>query len=63
MKKLTNDMPSASLVDAYLTEIAKGYGVQWNPDLKQAGGDQSDQVEQGLVVSRYLLAVCGLVDC
>jgi len=42
MKKLTNDMPSASLVEAYLTEIAKGYGVQW----QQAGGDQSEKVER-----------------
>jgi len=47
MKKITNNMPSASLVEAYLTEIAKGYGVQWKPDLKQAGGDRSDEV-QGL---------------
>jgi len=47
MKKITNNMPSANLVEAYLTEIAKGYGVQWNPNLKQAGGDQSDEV-QGL---------------
>ena len=45
MKKLTNDMPSASLVEAYLTEIAKGYGVQW----RQAGGDQSDEVERPVV--------------
>lgn len=45
MKKLTNDMPSAGLVEAYLTEIAKGYGVQWNPSLKQVDGDQSDEVQ------------------
>lgn len=50
MKKLTNNMPSASLVDAYLTEIAKGYGVQWSPDLKQAGGDQSKEVEGPVAV-------------
>ncbi|KAI9444950.1 DUF292-domain-containing protein [Lactarius indigo] len=48
MKKLTNNMPSADLVEAYLTEIAKGYGVQWNPGVKQqVDGDQSDEV-QGL---------------
>ncbi|KAF8272985.1 DUF292-domain-containing protein [Lactarius quietus] len=45
MKKLTNNMPSATLVEAYLAEIAKGYGVQWNADLKQASGDQSDKAE------------------
>jgi vacuolar protein sorting-associated protein IST1 len=49
MKKLTNNMPSASLVEAYLTEIAKGYGVQWNPNL---GSNQSDEV-QGPAVSGY----------
>lgn len=59
MKKLTNNMPSANLVDAYLTEIAKGYGVQWNPDRKQAGGDQSDEVK-GPVVSGYPSFSCGL---
>lgn len=52
MKKITNSMPPASLVEAYLAEIAKGYGVQWNPDLKQAGGDQSKELE-GPVVSGY----------
>lgn len=52
MKKLTNNMPSAGLVEAYLKEIAKGYGVQWNPDLKQAGGDQIVEV-QGPAVSGY----------
>jgi len=59
MKKITNNMPSADLVEAYLTEIAKGYGVQWNPGLKQAGGDQSDEV-QGLAVSGYPPFSCGL---
>ena len=59
MKKITNNMPSASLVEAYLTEIAKGYGVQWNPDLKQASGDRSDEV-QGLAVSTYPPYSCGL---
>jgi hypothetical protein len=54
MKKLTNDMPSASLVEAYLTEIAKGYGVQW----QRAGGDQSDEVERP-VVSGCLSFPCG----
>ncbi|EMD42324.1 hypothetical protein CERSUDRAFT_110842 [Gelatoporia subvermispora B] len=31
LKKLNADMPPASLVDAYLTEIARGYGVKWSP--------------------------------
>ncbi|KAI0274909.1 regulator of Vps4 activity in the MVB pathway-domain-containing protein [Gloeopeniophorella convolvens] len=45
MKKLTNDTPSADLVEGYLTEIAKGYGVQWNSDLKQVGGDQNEEAQ------------------
>ena len=40
MKKLANDMPSANLVEGYLTEIARGYGVRWTPDPKQVGDDQ-----------------------
>ncbi|KAF7302637.1 hypothetical protein HMN09_00898200 [Mycena chlorophos] len=31
LRKLVNDMPSEALVDAYLYEIAKGYGVDWTP--------------------------------
>jgi len=30
-RKLTIATPSAELVDAYLTEIAKAYGVKWSP--------------------------------
>lgn len=50
MKKLTNNMPSADLVEGYLTEIARGYGVQWNSDPKQAVDDQRDDARD-LVVS------------
>lgn len=31
MKKLALSTPSPELVDAYLFEIAKGYGVSWSP--------------------------------
>ncbi|KAJ7070619.1 DUF292-domain-containing protein [Mycena amicta] len=31
IRKLVNDTPPADLVDAYLHEIAKGYGVEWAP--------------------------------
>ena len=31
MKKLVLSTPPPELVDAYLFEIAKGYGVSWNP--------------------------------
>jgi len=50
MKKLTNDMPSAELVEGYLSEIARGYGVRWDSNPKQVGDDQRDNT-QGLVVS------------
>ncbi|CDO73134.1 hypothetical protein BN946_scf185007.g189 [Trametes cinnabarina] len=35
-RKLNVSTPSPSLVDAYLAEIAKGYGVAWSPP---KGGD------------------------
>lgn len=31
MKKLSVETPSPELVEAYLAEIAKGYGVKWMP--------------------------------
>jgi len=42
MKKLVLSTPSPELVDAYLFEIAKGYGVSWSPPTtleKESGGD------------------------
>ena len=42
MKKLALSTPSPELVDAYLFEIAKGYGVSWSPPIpfaKEGGGD------------------------
>lgn len=42
MKKLVLSTPSSELVDAYLLEIAKGYGVNWSPPTplaKQGGSD------------------------
>jgi hypothetical protein len=52
MKKMANNMPSIDLVEGYLTEIARGYGVRWKSDPKQVGDDQSDEA-RGLVVSRF----------
>jgi vacuolar protein sorting-associated protein IST1 len=49
MKKLDTNMPSADLVEGYLTEIARGYGVRWTSDLKQLGDDQRGDAE-GLAV-------------
>ena len=31
MRKLVIDTPSPELVDAYLEEISKAYGVEWSP--------------------------------
>ena len=41
-KKLVLSTPSPELVDAYLFEIAKGYGISWSPPAsldKESGGD------------------------
>jgi hypothetical protein len=50
MKKLATDMPSADLVEGYLTEIARGYGLKWNSDPRPVGDVQHGDA-QGLVVS------------
>ncbi|KAI0094533.1 regulator of Vps4 activity in the MVB pathway-domain-containing protein [Irpex rosettiformis] len=44
-KKLTTLTPSSQLVDAYLSEIAKGYGIAWSPpgaETDHAGDDAGD---------------------
>ena len=53
MKKLTVNMPSADLVEGYLTEIARGFGLQWNSDPRPVSGGQHSDV-QALVVSDLL---------
>jgi hypothetical protein len=50
MKKISVNMPSDDLVEGYLTEIARGYSVQWNSNSKKVSEDQSSEA-QGLVVS------------
>lgn len=50
MKKIAINMPSADLVEGYLAEIARGYGVRWNSDPKPVGEGQRGE-DQGLVVS------------
>jgi len=54
MKKLTTNTPSADLVDGYLTEIARGFGLQWNSDPKPVSDGQHSDV-QALVVSDLVL--------
>ncbi|KAI0660562.1 regulator of Vps4 activity in the MVB pathway-domain-containing protein [Cubamyces menziesii] len=45
-RKLDISTPSSALVDAYLTEIAKGYGIAWSPpkplDTSDRKGDGDD---------------------
>ncbi|KZT56118.1 DUF292-domain-containing protein [Calocera cornea HHB12733] len=49
VSKLGLGMPSPELVDAYLAEIARGYGVEWEaPDrYGKAGGDGEDGAGDG----------------
>ncbi|KAJ6523592.1 regulator of Vps4 activity in the MVB pathway-domain-containing protein [Mycena capillaripes] len=42
VRKLVNATPSAELVDAYLNEIAKAYGVEWAP-LPAYSADATDE--------------------
>lgn len=49
MKKIALNMPSADLVEGYLAEIARGYGVQWNTDPRPVGDGQLGEA-QGLAV-------------
>jgi hypothetical protein len=42
MNKLRLDMPSPELVDAYLNEIAKGYGIKWTPSSRPVEGINDD---------------------
>jgi len=58
VKKLVLATPSAELVNAYLFEIAKGYGVSWSPpkpldkeggddvELNETEGDEKQQVDE-----------------
>jgi len=50
MKKLVLSTPSSELVDGYLFEIAKGYGINWSPPrplVKEDGGDaESKEAEK-----------------
>ncbi len=66
MKKLTINTPSADLVEGYLTEIARGYGLQWNSDPGLVSDGQHGNV-QALVVSGVVLwlpssTICGSLD-
>jgi vacuolar protein sorting-associated protein IST1 len=59
MKKLAVDMPSADLVEGYLAEIARGYGVQWGPHPRPVGdgehGDAHGSVVSGPTILQHPL--------
>ena len=62
MKKLAINMPSVDLVEAYLLEIARGYGVRWTSDLKQIGDDQRDG-QDSVVVSDFAFFITHAASC
>ncbi|KAF9021751.1 DUF292-domain-containing protein [Hymenopellis radicata] len=43
VRKLDISMPSPDLVNAYLTEIAKSYGVPWSQPASNDAGDDTDE--------------------
>lgn len=47
MRKLEIATPSTALVDAYLGEIAKGYGIDWSPPAPPPNNPVSPKVEIG----------------
>jgi len=48
VKKLAIGTPPPDLVDAYLGEIAKGYGVEWAPPPVQKDDSEDDDASGGL---------------
>jgi vacuolar protein sorting-associated protein IST1 len=56
MKKLVLSTPSPELVDAYLFEIAKGYGVNWTPPktLEKEGDVEPKEAEREQKVPHFL---------
>lgn len=48
--KLVVETPSKELVDAYLREIAKGYGVEWEPASSESKTDDGDGGDGGVKV-------------
>jgi vacuolar protein sorting-associated protein IST1 len=52
VRKLSIATPSAQLVDAYLTEIAKGYGVKWA--LPETDNKDGNDLNGGIKVSSLM---------
>lgn len=54
VKKLTIATPSAELIDAYLSEIAKAYGVSWAP-ARPPPASQDSGADGGVMVSSEII--------
>lgn len=58
MGKVAYGTPPASLVDAYLSEIARGYNIDWHPDGKS---DDDSGDNGGLKVCNAIHIVVGIL--
>lgn len=54
VRKLGIATPSTELVDAYLSEIAKAYSVNWSSPSKPGDDDGDDKPDGGIKVSPSL---------
>lgn len=52
-RKLSTLTPPPKLVDAYLGEIARGYGIDWSPPGEPKDEDNDNGGEGGVKVSRH----------
>lgn len=55
VKKLLVETPSAQLVDGYLVEISKAYGVKWSPSISQPAVEEEAGQLVGMVSSVAVL--------
>lgn len=57
VKKLAVEMPGGDLVDAYLTEIARGYGIHWAPSRKAETVDEDGSIGDSATTEKAALAL------
>jgi len=56
MSKLTLNTPSPELIDAYLYEIAKGYGITWAPPIRNGNPAEDHPKEDAAGVANPLIS-------